>query len=83
MPPLLSTDKMPPGTKKGDTRMDQNLTAKKTCPECGSGDYVFRGRKKLTANPEKGEPEQWETKRHCRSCGKEWKEKEPLQKTSS
>lgn len=48
----------------------------RACPACGSTDYLFRNRKKLPANPETGEPEQWETKRRCTACGKEWKEKE-------
>jgi hypothetical protein len=38
---------------------------KRACPECSKKDNVFRGRK-IVANLEKGEPEQWETKRACR-----------------
>ncbi len=45
----------------------------KTCPKCGSGDYQFRSRKKIEADPDKGEPEAWETKYRCRACGKEWR----------
>lgn len=45
----------------------------KTCPKCGSGEYTFRSRKKIKANPEKGEPEAWETKYRCKACEKEWK----------
>ena len=47
------------------------------CPKCSSTDYRFRTRKKITVDPEKGQPEQWETKRRCQPCGHEWKELEP------
>ena len=30
--------------------MDQHLAAK-TCPECGSGEYTFRSRKKVVPEP--------------------------------
>jgi DNA-directed RNA polymerase subunit M/transcription elongation factor TFIIS len=43
----------------------------KTCPKCGSGEYTFRGRKKVEA--ENGEPEAVETKYRCKACGHEWK----------
>ena len=43
----------------------------KTCPKCGSGDYQFRGRKKVEAG--RGEPEVVETKYRCKACGHEWK----------
>jgi transposase-like protein len=43
----------------------------RTCPACGSTDYVFRGRKKVPA--EQGQPAAVETKYRCRACGKEWK----------
>ena len=49
----------------------------KTCPKCGSGDYSFRSRKKVPADPEKGEPEAWETKYRCKACEKEWKVRTP------
>lgn len=42
----------------------------RTCPECGSGNYVFRGRRKVT--DEQGQ-EAVETKYCCRTCGHEWK----------
>jgi transposase-like protein len=45
----------------------------KTCPRCGSGDYSFRSRKKIPADPEKGEPETTETKYRCKKCEREWK----------
>jgi len=42
----------------------------RTCPACGSSDYLFRSRRKI-----KGEPEVVETKYRCRACGKDWREK--------
>jgi hypothetical protein len=42
------------------------------CPECGSKDYVFRGRKKIAAEGER--PASVETKYVCRACGHAWKE---------
>jgi len=56
--------------------MDQNQTAKRTCPACGSGDYVFRGRKKIPAEP--GQEESMETKYRCKACEHEWKVRAPL-----
>jgi transposase-like protein len=47
----------------------------RTCPACGSSDYLFRSRRKIEA--EKGEPEVVETKYRCRACGKDWQEKVP------
>jgi hypothetical protein len=43
----------------------------RTCPECGSGDYVFRGRKKIAADLAKKTEPAVETKYICRAC--EWK----------
>ena len=57
--------------------MEQGQFVMKTCPECGSGDYVFRGRKNVAANPEKGEPAAVETKYACRTCGHQWKVRVP------
>jgi DNA-directed RNA polymerase subunit M/transcription elongation factor TFIIS len=42
----------------------------RACPKCGSTDYLFRGRKKVSAEP--GKPEAVETKYRCRACGHEW-----------
>jgi DNA-directed RNA polymerase subunit M/transcription elongation factor TFIIS len=75
LPFLRSIRKMTPETEEDS--MEQQPARK--CPECGSADYVFRGRKKIAATAEKGEPEQWETKRACRACGHTWKEREPKQ----
>ena len=41
-------------------------TTGRTCPACGSGDYQFRSRKKVT---EEGKGEAVETKYHCKACG--------------
>ena len=46
-------------------------TTPKTCPKCGSREYLFRGRKKLPAEGE--QPAQTETKYRCKSCEHEWK----------
>jgi hypothetical protein len=45
----------------------------KTCPKCGSGEYLFRSRKKVEANAATGEPAAWETKYRCKECNHEWK----------
>lgn len=45
----------------------------RSCPECSGGDYVFRGRKHITAK--EGESAAVETKYHCRDCGNQWKER--------
>jgi hypothetical protein len=42
------------------------LLTKKTCPKCGSGDYLLRSRKKIEANPETGESAAFETKYRCK-----------------
>jgi transposase-like protein len=41
----------------------------KTCPKCGSGDYMFRSRKKVEAA--KGQPAAVETKYRCKACANE------------
>ena len=41
---------------------EKPVAAAKTCPKCGSPDYQFRSRKKVSADHEKGEIEGWETK---------------------
>jgi transposase-like protein len=43
----------------------------KTCPQCGSGDYTFRSRKKI--EPAEGREAAVETKYRCKACGHEWK----------
>jgi len=45
------------------------------CPTCGSGDYVFRGRKKI-ARPDEGPV--METKHACRGCGCLWTIRVPV-----
>jgi transposase-like protein len=54
--------------------MSESQSASKTCPACGSTDYVFRSRKKVAATPGQ---EAVETKYKCRACGKEWKVRVP------
>jgi DNA-directed RNA polymerase subunit M/transcription elongation factor TFIIS len=53
--------------------MDRHQPAAKTCRQCGSGEYTFRGRKKIEADPAKGHPQSWETKYRCKACGHEWR----------
>jgi len=57
--------------------MDQKPTATRTCPECGSSDYVFRGRKKVAPKQEEQGPVV-ETKYICKACGCEWKVRVPV-----
>jgi hypothetical protein len=54
--------------------MEQRIGSR-TCPKCGSGDYVFRGRKKIPADVEKGQQAATDTRYCCRACGHEWKER--------
>jgi DNA-directed RNA polymerase subunit M/transcription elongation factor TFIIS len=53
--------------------MYQLVNPARCCPECGSREYVFRGRKKLPAEAE--QPAAVETKYACRACGHTWKER--------
>jgi DNA-directed RNA polymerase subunit RPC12/RpoP len=48
--------------------MDQLVNPYRCCPECSSREYVFRGRKKLTAD--QGQPAAIETKYMCKECGR-------------
>jgi DNA-directed RNA polymerase subunit M/transcription elongation factor TFIIS len=51
--------------------MEQQQSAARTCPKCGSGEYTFRGRKKIKAVD--GQEAAVETKYRCKACGHEWK----------
>ena len=53
--------------------MEQQKTSR-TCPECKSPDYRFRGRKKIV---EDRKPDAVETKYRCQACGHVWKELVP------
>jgi hypothetical protein len=65
---------MLPGDRgKRVTRMDKQEPAFKSCPKCGSGEYTFRGRKKIAPAPGHGEAEAVETKYRCKACAHEWK----------
>jgi DNA-directed RNA polymerase subunit M/transcription elongation factor TFIIS len=55
--------------------MDQLINPARRCPECGSREYAFRGRKKVAAD--EGKAEAVETKYACKSCGHSWKETVP------
>jgi len=59
--------------------MDQLVNPARSCPQCGSKDYVFRGRKKIAAKPD--QPAAVETKYICRECGNEWKENVAVSRT--
>lgn len=52
--------------------MDQLVNPARRCPECGSREYLFRGRKKIV---EGGQPAALETKYRCKGCGHEWRER--------
>jgi hypothetical protein len=56
--------------------MDEQTAGKRTCPACASGDYSFRGRKKVEAEGEQGK-EVVETKYRCKQCQHEWKVRGP------
>jgi DNA-directed RNA polymerase subunit M/transcription elongation factor TFIIS len=53
--------------------MEQQIKGR-TCPECGSGDYEFRSRRKVMGD---GNAEAVETKYRCKTCGKYWKVQVP------
>ncbi len=53
--------------------MKQQQPAAKTCPKCGSGNYQFRSRRKITPEPGREGSEVTETKYRCKACGHEWK----------
>jgi rubredoxin len=46
------------------------------CPECGSREYVFRGRKRIVAEAQ--QPAIVETKYMCKVCGHAWRERMPV-----
>jgi hypothetical protein len=52
---------------------DQLVKPGRCCPECGSRDYIIRGRKKIAA--EAGQPPAVETKYACKACSHAWKER--------
>jgi DNA-directed RNA polymerase subunit M/transcription elongation factor TFIIS len=56
--------------------MDLPAMPSRTCPQCGSGDYAFRSRKKIEAAD--GQEVAVETKYRCKACGHEWRVKVPL-----
>ncbi len=49
----------------------------RTCPPCGSGAYTFRGRKKVAADPDKGEGPARETRYRGKACAMEWTVRTP------
>jgi DNA-directed RNA polymerase subunit M/transcription elongation factor TFIIS len=56
--------------------MNQKQMARRTCPACGSDNYLFRGRKKIEAQD--GKPEETETRYRCKECDHGWKERVPV-----
>ena len=56
--------------------MEAFINPARCCPECGSKDYVFRGRKKIAA--EAGQSAAVETRYMCRECGHAWRERVPV-----
>jgi hypothetical protein len=57
--------------------MDPQKPTAKSCPKCGSDEYLFRGRKKIVPEPGQGEGGSVETKYRCKACQCEWKVKTP------
>jgi DNA-directed RNA polymerase subunit M/transcription elongation factor TFIIS len=53
--------------------MNEFVNPARRCPECGSKEYVFRGRKRVAADA--GRPASIETKYLCKACGHAWREK--------
>lgn len=51
------------------------MEQQRKCPECGSTEYRFRGRKKIPA--EEGKPEMMETTYRCQNCQTVWKARVP------
>jgi DNA-directed RNA polymerase subunit M/transcription elongation factor TFIIS len=57
--------------------MDEDKTANRNCPACGSTDYTFRSRKKIAPEPGREEGETTETKYRCKACSHEWRVRTP------
>jgi DNA-directed RNA polymerase subunit M/transcription elongation factor TFIIS len=53
--------------------MEPLVNPARRCPKCGSSDYVFRGRKNVSA--EAGPAVTAETTYRCKACGNAWKER--------
>ena len=75
-PPEEMPKKGKKSSQQGDASKSPDAKERRStgsgCPDCGSADYVFRGRRKVA--PEPGEQGQLvETKRACRACGYQWK----------
>jgi DNA-directed RNA polymerase subunit M/transcription elongation factor TFIIS len=52
--------------------MDPEAWKSRRCPACGTSEYQFKSRKKISGD---GGKEAVETKYRCKECGKEWKER--------
>jgi DNA-directed RNA polymerase subunit RPC12/RpoP len=57
-----------------------DLTDQKQCPKCGSEERLFRSRKAVAASAEAAAGV--ETKYRCRSCGKDYRVCQPVEKPS-
>jgi DNA-directed RNA polymerase subunit M/transcription elongation factor TFIIS len=77
---LSSNTLTSPIDKMENSRMDNPKPVKRMCPECGSDNYAFRGRKKILADEKSNQIEAMETKFRCKACEHEWREKEVAQK---
>jgi len=53
--------------------MDQPAMPSRSCPACGSADYQFYSRKKITPEPSQVGRQQIETKYRCKACAHEWR----------
>jgi DNA-directed RNA polymerase subunit M/transcription elongation factor TFIIS len=56
--------------------MAEQKPAARTCPNCGSGDYAFRGRREVT--PENGDGKAMVTRYVCKKCKHGWNVLVPL-----
>jgi DNA-directed RNA polymerase subunit M/transcription elongation factor TFIIS len=69
---------MKQGLHEGEKRqMDRGFTPTKSCPKCGSVEYMFRSRKKVALEPGQGAEAAVETKYRCKACGHEWRVRTP------
>jgi DNA-directed RNA polymerase subunit M/transcription elongation factor TFIIS len=57
--------------------MDQPVTSRRTCPECGSTEYLFWGRKQIAAAAQ--QQAAVETTHRCKVCGHQWKVREAME----
>ena len=52
--------------------MSTGFISGRSCPHCGSQDYQFRSRKKVSEEQENPNGPLWETKFRCKACELVW-----------